>query len=98
MDTYQATPQMASQTYDYEDYDRIWQRVLPELNTFPESRNEDGDLPGTPIPGDDDLMELPGGAGRGYPPGLRPGGGSSALLQGEGAGHGGVHAPVPGGL
>ena len=60
MDTYQVTPQTASQNYNYEDYDRIWQRVLPELNTFPESRNEDGDLPGTPIPGDDDLMELPG--------------------------------------
>ena len=57
MDTYQAAPQTAPQTYNYEDYDRIWQRVLPELNTFPESRNEDGDLPGTPIPGDDDLME-----------------------------------------
>ena len=56
MDTYQAAPQTAPQTYNYEDYDRIWQRVLPELNTFPESRNEDGDLPGTPIPGDDDLM------------------------------------------
>ena len=60
MDTYQTAPQAAPQTYDYEDYDRIWQRVLPELNTFPESRNEDGDLPGTPIPGDDELMELPG--------------------------------------
>lgn len=60
MDTYQAAPQTAPQTYHYEDYDRIWQRVLPELNTFPDSRNEEGDLPGTPIPGDDDLMELPG--------------------------------------
>ena len=58
MDTYQTASQMAPQTYDYEDYDRIWQRVLPELNTFPESRNEDGELPGTPIPGDDELMEL----------------------------------------
>lgn len=60
MDTYQTTPQVAPQNYDYEDYDRIWQRVLPELNTFPDSRNEEGNLPGTPIPGDDDLMELPG--------------------------------------
>ena len=60
MDTYQTTPQVAPQNYGYEDYDRIWQRVLPELNTFPDSRNEEGNLPGTPIPGDDDLMELPG--------------------------------------
>ena len=50
----------AQEPYSFEDYDRIWQRVLPELNTFPESRNEEGELPGTPVPGDQSLMSLPG--------------------------------------
>ncbi len=61
MDTYssgeQKTPDYG---YDYQQYDRIWQRVLPELNTFPEARNEEGDLPGTPLPGNDEMAALPG--------------------------------------
>lgn len=27
-----------AQTYDYREYDRIWQRVAPELNPYPEER------------------------------------------------------------
>ena len=50
----------AQAPYSYEDYDRIWQRVLPELNTFPEDRDESGALSGEPIPGDQSMMTLPG--------------------------------------
>lgn len=61
MDTYQTGEQKAPDYgYDYQQYDRIWQRVLPELNTFPEERGEDGQLPGTPLPDDGDLGDLPG--------------------------------------
>ena len=59
MDATYSTGTQEMPEYNFEEYDRIWQRVLPELNTFPESRNEEGNLPGTPLP-DDDMTNLPG--------------------------------------
>ena len=35
MDTYQALPQQGQ----YQAYDKIWQRVAPDLNPYPEVRS-----------------------------------------------------------
>ena len=47
---YQNTPQSAG--YDYQAYDRIWQRVAPDLDPYPEVRNAAQQQNG--------LLELPG--------------------------------------
>lgn len=59
---------------DYQRYDRIWQRVSPELNPYPEARG-----PRPPVPGKGEPR--PPVPGRGEPPFCRPGGATPEELQ-----------------
>ena len=45
---------------DYRQYDRIWQRVAPELNPYPEARQENGTAGGENAGGGEGLENLPG--------------------------------------
>ena len=56
--TYSAAPAAAAPTAeDYRQYDRIWQRVSPDLNPYPEARAENGAADGG---AGEDLEHLPG--------------------------------------
>ncbi len=82
MDTIEQTSQCVPLRTDYQAYDRIWQRVSPELNPYPQARMEGG---GTGAVGGTAAGSPNGGMVSGGSAAVPPEGTGSGLLQLPGA-------------